>query len=76
MQHRSERCFDIDVEGIVNLKAEFAMEADEFLWLRKGEDVGADVIAALLGITNSLADASLVDTLKDILVYIKTVEII
>jgi hypothetical protein len=60
----------------VNLKVEFAAEAKEFLWLRKGEDVGADITSTFLGMVNSLADLELAERLKDILVYVKTVEAI
>lgn len=53
--------FEADTPGIVTLKAQFADEAEEFLWLRKGEDVGADIIATFLALVNTLGNLNLME---------------
>ncbi len=57
--------FEADEPGIVKLKAEFAEEADEFLYLRKGEDIGSLDIACLLAHINMLTDGSLHTSLDE-----------
>ncbi|MBI2919236.1 MAG: hypothetical protein HYY01_14780 [Chloroflexi bacterium] len=61
--------FEADQHGIVALKAEFLDEADEFLWLRKGEDFGGDVIGYMSAAINALADRALIDLVKNLPVY-------
>lgn len=41
--------FSADVEGVTFLKAQFLIEAKDFFYLRKGEDVNAHLIAAIYG---------------------------
>lgn len=62
-------CFEANEHGIATLKAEFLAEAEEFLFLRKGEDFGGDVIGFMAAAINALSDVSLTDRMKDLIVY-------
>jgi len=48
------RSFQADEGGIIELKAEFVAEASRFLYLRKGEDVGADVISVFYSLCRNV----------------------
>ena len=66
---RPDNSFLANSKGIIEKKAEFLGESEEFLLLRKGEDVGADIIACLAITVNALSDISLLDEAKEFLVY-------
>jgi len=46
---KGARAFSANVTGITFLKAQFLLEAKEFFYLRKGEDVNAHIIATIYG---------------------------
>ena len=55
---RPDNSFCANSKGIIEKKAEFFDEAEEFLYLRKGEDVGADIIAVLAMVYQQMYDDS------------------
>ena len=66
--------FEANEPGIAVLKAEFLAEANEYLYLRKGEDFGGDIIGYMATCINALADVSLIDAVKDFVVYTTAAE--
>ncbi len=49
--------FVANEEGIVKLKSEFLIEAEEFLLLRKGEDIGGELIALFIEVVSSARES-------------------
>lgn len=66
--------FEANEPGIAILKAEFLDEADDYLYLRKGEDFGGDLIGYMSIQVNALADASLINLVASLVVFVQAAE--
>ena len=50
----NSKTFIADVDGIIKLKRSFVLSKPEFLYLRKGEDVGAEIISIIYGVATKI----------------------
>ena len=66
---RSDGSFNANTKGIIEKKAEFFNEAREFLFLRKGEDVGIEIIGFMSFAINVIADPLLADMIREFIFY-------
>jgi len=71
---REDGSFSANSKGIIEKKAEFYDEARKYLLLRKGEDIGAEIIAVMSLFINSLSDVSFLEVAKDFIVYTTVLE--